>query len=82
MFVDHAHEYEPMLAVCRVLDALIQPRGFCLFHDFNDARNADPAADGYGVPQAVAAGLSPSAFEFHGIFGCSALYRARPDARA
>lgn len=77
IFVDHTHEYAPMVDVCRLLSSLIYPRGFCLFHDYNDARNPDPAAADYGVPQAVEDGLRRGAFEFHGIFGCTALYRAR-----
>ncbi len=74
-FIDHSHAYEPVYKVCRVLDRLIQPGGFCLFHDFNDLRNADPEDKEYGVYQAVIDGLNMGLFEFYGIFGCCGLYR-------
>ena len=75
VFVDHSHAYGPVLAVCRVLPDLVQDGGFCLIHDYNDARNDDPANPDYGVPQAVHDGLPPDQFAFYGIYGCTALYR-------
>jgi hypothetical protein len=59
------------------MEKLIYPRGLCLFHDFNDTKNNDPENKDYGVSQAVFEGLPMDRFEFHGIFGCTALYRAR-----
>lgn len=77
VFVDHSHAYEAVLEVCRELETVVSPGGFCLFHDYNDSRNIDPAETDYGVSQAVADGLSQNVFEFYGIFGCCALFRAR-----
>ncbi len=77
IFVDHSHEYQPVLELCRLLDKLISRRGFCLFHDFNDPQNNDPNAKDYGVSTAVYDGLPLDEFEFYGIFGCTALYRAK-----
>lgn len=75
VFVDHSHAYEPVYNVCRVLDRIVAPGGFCLFHDYNDVRNADPEDKDYGVYQAVVDGLNMDAFAFYGIFGCCGLYR-------
>lgn len=75
VFVDHAHSYEPVYQVCRELDLITLPGAFCLFHDFNDARNRDPDDHDYGVYQAVTAGLAGRPFRFCGIYGCTALYR-------
>lgn len=74
-FVDHSHAYEPVLAVLRTLPALLTEGGFCLIHDFNDARNDDPANRRYGVRQAVKDGLPADSFAFYGVYGCTALYR-------
>ncbi|WP_198000236.1 class I SAM-dependent methyltransferase [Gimesia alba] len=77
-FIDHSHEYDPVFSVCRELDSLVVPGGFCLFHDFNDQRNSDPEAHDYGVYQAVTEGLDPDKFEFYGLYGCTGLYRMKP----
>lgn len=77
VFIDHSHAYEPVLEACRILSTVVQPGGFCLFHDFNDARNADSAQKDYDVYRAVLDGLSSELFEFYGIYGCTALYRRR-----
>jgi predicted O-methyltransferase YrrM len=76
VFVDHSHAYEPVYDVCRLLGRVIVAGGFCQFHDFNDARNSNPNNKDYGVYQAVVDGLEKSDFEFYGIYGCTALYRA------
>ena len=65
----------------RLADVL-WPGAFCLFHDFNDFRNADPAYEDYGVYQGVADGLQQGRFEFWGIYGCCGLYRALPAPRS
>jgi len=75
VFVDHSHAYGPVHDVCRELHALVEPGGFCLFHDFNDPRNCDPTDVDHGVHQAVTGGLDPDAFEFYGIYGVVAMYR-------
>jgi hypothetical protein len=74
-FIDHLHGYASVLAICQLLDRLLDEGGFCLFHDFNDARNNDPSQKEYGVVRAVSDGLRGDQFQFFGIFGCSALYR-------
>ncbi|MFH1680565.1 MAG: class I SAM-dependent methyltransferase [Candidatus Eisenbacteria bacterium] len=76
VFVDHSHAYEDVHAVCRVLPDAVEPGAFCLFHDYNDPRNPDPQHPDYGVYQAVTDGLPADAFEFYGVYGCSALFRA------
>ena len=74
-FIDHSHAYEHVYPVCRELRGVMTTGGFCLFHDFNDARNKAGDPD-YGVYQAVVEGLDAKEFEFYGVYGCTALYRA------
>ncbi len=76
VFVDHSHAYDPVYAVCRELRTIVKKGGFCLFHDFNDFRNKDGSNREYKVYQAVTEGLAAEEFEFCGIYGCCALYRA------
>ncbi len=76
VFIDHAHTYDAVYDVCRELERVTKPGGFCLFHDFNDPRNSDPDDAAYGVYQAVRGGLNRDRFEFYGIYGCTALYRS------
>jgi SAM-dependent methyltransferase len=75
VFVDHSHEYDPVYDVCRAMATVLQPGGFCLFHDFNDIRNRDAGNQDYGVYQAVVAGLDPAEFDFYGLYGVTAVYR-------
>jgi SAM-dependent methyltransferase len=74
-FIDHSHAYSHVRDVCQALDKIIVPGGFCLFHDFNDPRNADASATHYGVYQGVTEGLDMKMFEFWGVYGCTGLYR-------
>ena len=76
VFVDHSHAYEPVYAVCSELRTIVRSGGFCLFHDFNDPRNKEVQNQDYQVYTAVIEGLNASEFEFWGIYGCTALYRA------
>jgi hypothetical protein len=76
VFIDHSHEYQPVYDVCRELANITAAGAFCLFHDFNDPRNRDPDDKEYKVYQAVMDGLDQGQFEFCGIYGCTALYRA------
>ena len=64
-----------MLSACRLLPGVLEPGAFCLFHDYNDPRNADPLDDDYGVYQGVTDGLAPARFSFWGIYGCTGLFR-------
>jgi hypothetical protein len=76
VFVDHSHEYEPMLEACGMLADVTEPGAFVLFHDYNDPRNSDPEQTDYGVYQAVHEAL-PEVFEPWGVFGCTGLFRRR-----
>ncbi len=78
VFIDHSHQYGHVQAACERLADLVMPSAFVLFHDFNDPRNSDPAETEYGVYQGVIDGIETTAFEFAGIYGCTALYRRRP----
>jgi hypothetical protein len=77
VFVDHSHEERPVRDVCEQLHDVTLAGAFCLFHDYNDLRNADPNDGDYGVYQGVVEGLEESKFEFFGIYGCAGLYRRR-----
>jgi SAM-dependent methyltransferase len=74
-FIDHSHAYKHVYDVCQCLDRVIKPGGFCLFHDFNDPRNANVEVADYGVYQGVLEGLDTGHFEFWGIYGCTGLFR-------
>lgn len=74
-FIDHSHRYEHVLSACQVLHHVLRRGGFCMFHDYNDQRNARMDNDDYGVWQGVNDGLDKRRFEFWGIFGCSGLFR-------
>jgi predicted O-methyltransferase YrrM len=74
-FVDHAHTYAPVRSVCEALPEVMQPGGYCLFHDFNSPFNRDPNNRHYQVYQAVMDGLDPQRFRFCGVYGCTGLYR-------
>jgi predicted O-methyltransferase YrrM len=77
-FIDHDHTYASTRRVCGQLDALLNPGGLVLFHDFIDVRNrTEPAA--YGVHPAVTELASGPRFEFLGVIGCCALLRSRPE---
>lgn len=76
VFIDHSHTYEAVYDVCRELGNITAAGGFCLFHDFNDVRNRLPEDKDYGVYEAVMDGLDHDRFEFCGLYGCTALYRA------
>jgi predicted O-methyltransferase YrrM len=74
-FIDHSHSYVHVRSACEALPGVMLPGGFCLFHDFNDPRNADARNDDYGVWQGVQDGLDMRCFEFWGIYGCTGLFR-------
>ena len=76
-FIDHSHAYKHVLDVCQKLDHVIEPGGFCLFHDYNDKRNNDDSEAGYGVYSAVHDGLDDEVFEFYGCYGCTGLFRKK-----
>lgn len=82
IFVDHAHDFQSVYEVSRGLKHIVLPGAFCLFHDYNDFRNADLDCKDYAVYQGVVQGLDQAQFEFWGVYGCAGLYRARPDQDA
>jgi len=75
IFVDASHAYEDVKDTCLFMPDVLLPGGFCLFHDYNDPRNGMADVNDYGVYQAVEDGLAKDCFEFHGIFGCTGLFR-------
>jgi len=77
VFIDHSHAYHHVAEICQLLPALLSQGGFCLFHDFNDARNSDVNDLAYGVSRAVYDTLNMKVFDFYGIYGCTALYRKK-----
>ena len=77
-FVDHAHAFEPMIAICRQLSNIVTKDGFVMFHDFNNnmntrRKNVGESNTEYGVYAAVEEGLDKNRFTFYGIYGSSAL---------
>ena len=76
-FVDHSHTYEAMVEICPILHHVVKPGGFLLLHDYNDQRNANSAADDFGVYQAVQEYLSKDHFDFYGVYGACGLYRRK-----
>lgn len=78
VFVDHSHEYRPVSRVCRQLSNLLDPGGYCLFHDYIDRRNIDLFSGDYRVFQATRDFLPVHKFGRVGIYGCAALYRREP----
>jgi cephalosporin hydroxylase len=75
-FIDHDHSHQATRRICTQLPALLQPGGYALFHDFNDARNqAEPEL--YGVYRGVEELLQSPDFSFERTIGCCALLRRR-----
>jgi predicted O-methyltransferase YrrM len=71
IFIDHDHGSEASHAACRLLPRLLAPKGFMLFHDFNDPLNQTGE---YGVYDAVRAMLTAHpGLAFYGMPGCCAL---------
>lgn len=81
IFVDHSHAYEPVYEVCQFFDQILKKDGFVLFHDYNDPANLDPEQPEMEVYQAVRDGLNQDAFEFYGIYGCTALFKFKSTRR-
>ena len=75
IFIDHSHAYQPIYEVCQLFDQIMEKDGFLLFHDYNDPANLDPEQPGMKVYQAVRDGLNHNAFEFYGMYGCTALFK-------
>ena len=75
IFIDHSHEYEPVLEVCNRLSDLLTDGGFCLFHDYIHPDTFNLAIKDFKVFQAVNDGLDKKIFKFYGFFGCTALFR-------
>lgn len=80
VFVDHSHAYQDVVAICEIVDSLLLPEGYVLFHDFVHPANTDadhPLYEFYGVPHAVLDSLPGDVIEYCGLFGGATLYRKR-----
>ena len=75
VFIDHSHEYQPVLEVCKSLPNLLTDGGFCLFHDYISRDTFNLETKDFKVFQAVNDGLDKKIFRFYGFFGCTALFR-------
>lgn len=75
IFIDHSHEYQPVLDVCNSLPDLLIDGGFCLFHDYIHPDTFNLAIKDFKVYQAVNDGLDKKLFKFCGFFGCTALFQ-------
>jgi predicted O-methyltransferase YrrM len=80
VFLDGDHSRRGVARDLRALRDRVPAGGLLLFHDYHDARNADPAEPDYGVVEAVEKSWVPGDCEFGGVFGCSALFRRRAGA--
>ena len=75
VFLDGDHSRRGVARDLRALESRV-PRGAALlFHDFNDARNEDPAEPDYGVTEAVRGSWVARDCSFEGVFGACGLYR-------
>lgn len=71
IFIDHDHGAEASRQACALLPDLLAPRGFMLFHDFNDTLNETGE---YGVYDAVCRMLQDRPdLALYGTPGCCAL---------
>jgi SAM-dependent methyltransferase len=75
IFVDHSHEYEPVLEVCEDMGDLLNEGGYCLFHDYIHRDTFNDTTRDFKVYQAVRDGLNKELFVFEGVFGCTGLFR-------
>lgn len=76
IFVDHSHEYDYVIDAAKKMKLLVKGGGFCLYHDFNDRRNAVEENASYGVYQAVLEGTGKE-FQFYGVYGCTGLFKRK-----
>jgi predicted O-methyltransferase YrrM len=77
VFLDGDHSRRGVARDLRALRDRVPAGGLLLFHDYHDARNADPAEPDYGVVEAVGESWVARECDFEGVFGCSALFRRR-----
>jgi predicted O-methyltransferase YrrM len=77
VFLDGDHSRSGVARDLRALQPQVPAGGLMLFHDYYDARNADPSEPDYGVVQGVEESWVPRHCEFAGVFGCCALFRRR-----
>jgi MMP 1-O-methyltransferase len=75
VFLDGDHARRGVARDLRALRNRVPGGGLVLFHDYYDARNADPAEIDYGVVDAVRASWVSDECDLVGVFGCSALFR-------
>jgi predicted O-methyltransferase YrrM len=77
VFLDGDHSRGGVARDLRALEPRVPAGGLMLFHDYYDARNADPSEPDYGVVQGVEESWVPRHCEFAGVFGCCGLFRRR-----
>lgn len=66
VFVDHAHTYSAVRDAAQLMDQVVAPGGFVLFHDYNDWRNSDPNDPAYSTYWAR---VGPDRMEAYAVFG-------------
>ena len=77
VFLDGDHSRRGVARDLRALRDRAPVGARILFHDFHDARNADPAEPDYGITEAVESSWVPRDCAFGGIFGCCGLFVRR-----
>jgi hypothetical protein len=68
VFVDHTHAYEPVREAARLLDTVLVPGGFAMFHDYNDWRNSDPNDPAFGDLWAKVKPETLAEFSAYGVY--------------
>ena len=82
VFVDHSHRYQEVVEICELLEDLLVPGGYVMFHDFIHKANTNKDHrdyEIYGVPHAILDALPAEKFDFLGLCGGSALYMKKVD---
>jgi len=81
VFLDGDHSRRGVARDLRALRERVPAGAPIVFHDYHDARNADPAEPDYGITQAVGSSWVARDCEFGGIFGCCGLFVRRSGPR-
>jgi predicted O-methyltransferase YrrM len=81
VFLDGDHSRRGVARDLRALRERVPAGALILFHDYHDARNADPAEPDYGITEAVESSWVARDCEFGGVFGCCGLFVRRTGPR-
>jgi predicted O-methyltransferase YrrM len=76
-FVDGDHSLGGVRRDLAAIEPAVPQGGLVLFHDFQDARNDDPAIAEIAVREGVEASWVARECDFAGVFGCCGLFRRR-----